>query len=296
MAQEVREDQDLVGSRMAQELITDTSDAGAAAPEPLCWICDKNKADSGEHKTKRSDLLAVLGTPTQSEPFYYHDLHKANRPVGSLDAKILKSPVRICAYCNSTRTQPHDRAWETMSDRLRSRRLAVGQFVRCNRIFGYCTKREMLNVHLFFLKLFGCMIAEAKANGHDVPIPLEPFSDAIMTGRPHAEVHLEFGKHDGIVGRSDLHCWMVDPGKSVLAAWLYELDTIAMSVIYAQAGRFEQRRPVWHPRSRSNTKRFRIADFIYSKRDEAELADSADGGHQIAAGQGLGPAKADAAG
>lgn len=249
-------------------------DAAAAAAEPLCWICNTNKADSGEHKTKRSDLLAVLGTPTQSEPFYYHDLHKANRAVGSLDAKILKSPVRICAHCNNTRTQPHDRAWERMSDRLRSRRLAVGQWVRCSRIFGYCTRREMLNVHLFFLKLTGCMIAEAKANGYDVPIPLEPFSDAIMSSRQHTEIYLEFGRHDGIVGRSDLHCWTVDPGKGILAAWLYELDMIVVSVIYVQAGRFEQRRPLWQPRSRGNTKRFRIADFMYSKRDKAELVGS----------------------
>jgi hypothetical protein len=93
--------------------------APAAAADPLCWICKQNKADSGEHKTKRSDLKAVLGPPTQEEPFFYHDLHKANRPVGSLDAKILKSPVRFCAYCNNTRTQPHDLAWEVMSDRLR---------------------------------------------------------------------------------------------------------------------------------------------------------------------------------
>jgi hypothetical protein len=27
----------------------------------LCWICNRNEANSGEHKTKRSDLLAVLG-------------------------------------------------------------------------------------------------------------------------------------------------------------------------------------------------------------------------------------------
>jgi hypothetical protein len=147
--------------------VANAAAAPVAAAEPLCWICKTNKADSGEHKTKRSDLLSVLGKPTQAEPFYYHDLHKANRPVGSLDAKILKSPVRICAYCNNTRTQPHDRAWERMSDRLRSRRLAVGHSVRCNRIFGYLTKREMLNVHLFFVKLFGCMLAEAKANGFD---------------------------------------------------------------------------------------------------------------------------------
>src|SRR5271167_3034428 len=85
------------------------TDASTRAPDPaplLCWICNRNEANSGEHKTKRSDLLAVLGKPTQETPFYFHDLEKPNRPVKSLDAKILKSPVRICAHCNSTRTQP----------------------------------------------------------------------------------------------------------------------------------------------------------------------------------------------
>jgi hypothetical protein len=196
-----------------------------AASAPLCWICKTNVADSGEHKTKRSDLLAVLGPPTQAEPFYYHDLHKANRPVGSLDAKILKSPVRICAYCNNTRTQPHDRAWEQMSDCLRSRQLKVGQWIRANSIFQHFTKHEMTNVHLYFVKLFGCMIAEAKANGYNVPIDIERFSQAIMSGLPHPEVHLQFGRHDGIIGRSNLHCWKTNPRESILAAWLYELLT-----------------------------------------------------------------------
>jgi hypothetical protein len=245
----------------------------AAVAQALCWICKEKPADSGEHKTKRSDLLAVLGNPSQKEPFFYHDLQKANRPVGSLDAKILKSPVRICTHCNSTRTQPHDRAWESMSDRLRWRRLTVGRWVRCNRVFRHFTKREMLNVHLYFVKLFGCMIAEAKANGYDLPIDLDAFSTAIMSGRPHAEVHLQFGQHDGIIGRSNLHCWTSDPGKSVLAAWLYELDTIAVSVLYAQAGKFRDRRDLWHPHSRTSAKRFLIADFVYSKRSEAELSD-----------------------
>jgi hypothetical protein len=244
--------------------------AVAAVAQPLCWICKEKPADSGEHKTKRSDLLAVLGRPTQEEPFYYHDLHKANRPVGSLDARILKSPVRICAFCNSTRTQPHDRAWERMSDRLRSRRLKVGRLVRANRIFAHFTKREMLNVHLFFVKLFGCMLAEAKANGFDLPVDIDPFSSAIMSGRPHPEVHLQFGRHDGIIGRSNLHCWKSDPHESVLAAWLYELDAIAVSVVFAQAGRFEHRRDLWHPHSRTSSKRFQIADFMYSKRAAGE--------------------------
>src|SRR5262249_51284936 len=149
-----------------------------------------NEANSGEHKTKRSDLAAVLGEPTQEQPFYYHDLERQNRSVKSLDAKILKAPIRICKECNTSRTQPHDRAWEHMSDRLRGRQLKVGKWVRANRIFLYDTGRWMTNVHLYFLKLFGCMLCEAKANGYDLPIDIAPFSQAIMSGRVHAEVHL----------------------------------------------------------------------------------------------------------
>lgn len=229
----------------------------------LCWICNKNAANSGEHKTKRSDLFAVLGKPTQEAPFFYSDLKKANRPVKSLNADILKSPVRICAQCNTTRTQPHDRAWERMSAALRARPLKVGLWVRANSIFPHYTRVEMTNVQLFFVKLFGCMLCEAKAEGHDVPIDIAPFSLAIMSGQPHAEVYLQFGKHDGSVGRTNLKGWTTERG-SVLVGWLYELKTIAVSVMFAQAGRWQPSPNTWHPLDGS--KRFRIVDFQYMKR------------------------------
>jgi len=112
--------------------------------------------------------------------------------------------------------------------------------------------------HLFFLKLFGCMICEAEANGHKLPIDIAPFSKAIMSSRPHPEVHLQFGKCDGTIGRSNLHCWTTQGG-SVLAGWLYELDTIAVSVLFAQGGRWERRSDLWHPFTGSN--RFQIVGF-----------------------------------
>jgi hypothetical protein len=173
--------------------MTDHSITAAPKTSDLCWIRGFNEANSGEHKTKRSDLLAVLGSPTQEQPFFYNDLERRNKPVGSLDAKILKAPIRICTECNTTRTQPHDKAWERLSDRLRARRLRVGQWVRANSIFPHYTRREMTNVHLYFLKLFGCMICEAKSNRYDVPIDIAPFSRSIMSGRSHPEVHLQFG-------------------------------------------------------------------------------------------------------
>jgi L-alanine-DL-glutamate epimerase-like enolase superfamily enzyme len=58
--------------------------------------------------------------------------------------------------------------------------------------------------------------------------------------------------------------------------------------VLAAVDRFEHRRDLWHPHSRTSSKRFQIADFMYSKRDEAELAGSADGGQSPAA-SGSGP-------
>jgi hypothetical protein len=156
-----------------------------------------------------------------------------------------------------------------MSDQLRSRRLVIGQSVRANGLFHHDTRRQMINVHLFFLKLFGCMLCEAKASGYDVPIDIMPFSEAIMTSRPHSEVHLQFGKCDGTVGRSNLHCWETEHG-CVLAGWLYQLDSIAVSVLFAQAGLWEHRPDLWHPQSHTSSKRFQIADFMYARRVDAD--------------------------
>lgn len=243
----------------------------------LCWICNANVANSGEHKTKRSDLLAVLGKPSQEKPFYYHDLEFPNRPVKSLDAKMLKSPIRICGECNSDRTQPHDLAWEQMSDWLRNRhpRLKVGAFVRGNKIFRHHTRKQMINVQLYFVKLFGCMLCEAEANGKKLPVDIAPFSKAILSGCAHREVYLQIGKCDGAIGRSNLHCWVTEQG-SVFVAWLYELDTIAVSVLFKQRDRWGPSPDEWHPINGSN--RFRIADFQYRKRfsNEAFLAEALD--------------------
>lgn len=157
-----------------------------------------------------------------------------------------------------------------MSADLRGRDLIVGRWVRANRIFHYDTKREMIDVQLYFVKLFGCMIAEAKANGFEVPIVLASFSEAIMGGYPHPEVHLQFGKGNGTVGRSNLHVWKTEQG-CVGGGWLYQLGCIAVSVLFVQSGCWERRDDTWHPHSHTSSKRFLTADFNYpdKKTDEA---------------------------
>lgn len=117
----------------------------------------------------------------------------------------------------------------------------------------------------FLFEAVWVLICEAKANGYEVPIDIVPFSQAIMSSHAHPEVHLQFGKHDGTVGRSNLHCWKTQNG-SVLGGWLYELDSIAVSVLFVQAKRFEHRADLWDPKSHTSSKRFQIADFMYSRR------------------------------
>ena len=227
-----------------------------------CWICG-DAATTGEHKTKRSDLRAVFGNPTQGEPLYYHDGSAKNRRVGSLDARILKSPSRICQNCNNARTQPHDRAWEKLSNALRTRRPPVvpGANVRANKIFCCDTAREMRNVHLYFVKLFGCHIASSNIN-----IDIKGFSQAILSERAHPNVYLKFGiDRAGRTGSSDV--WTSVPssdGSISFATWYYWIDRLGVNVMFAKEG---QKRlgllQAWHPRSGSN--KLAIADFQFEE-------------------------------
>jgi hypothetical protein len=81
--------------------------------------------------------------------------------------EILKAPIRICTECNIARTQPHDRAWEYMSEWLRERKppLQVGGLVRGNRNFPHNTREEMKNVQLYFLKPLVACFAKRKPTG-----------------------------------------------------------------------------------------------------------------------------------
>src|SRR5258708_1281489 len=123
---------------------------------PTCWVCGA-PATTGEHRTKKSDARAVFGRIVPDKPIMLHNSKGKNIPVRSLDAKPLKSPRSLCADCNNRRTQPHDRAWERLSAALRKRipSMTAGQSLRANNVFPYQTSREMKNVHLYFVKLFG---------------------------------------------------------------------------------------------------------------------------------------------
>ena len=213
-----------------------------------CWICGDEGADTREHRTKASDLRSVFGVPTQGDPLYLHTAQRRNIKVGSLKADVLKFKHRICLSCNSARTQPHDRAWELLSAALRSRNLSIspGQTLRFNRIFPHDTRREMCNVHLYFVKVFGCQIADG-----DIPIDIAPFARAILEEKPHPNLYLSFGRMaalpTSIAGASDVHAELLN-GQVAFTSWFYQIDDLSVNVMFAVPG--EQRQGLanaWHP-------------------------------------------------
>jgi hypothetical protein len=223
----------------------------------LCWICGA-LASTGEHLSKRSDLRSLFGTPSQSDPIYFHTAKRRNKRVGSLDAKILKSSSRLCNRCNSARTQKHDRAWQHFSETLRAREYLLNYpYIRANAIFPYATRRAMLNLHLYWLKILGCAVMEG-----GIAIDIEPIANCILNERAHPNVHLAFGwMHLPVwmAGASDVKVAMLDQKCAYLTRF-HNVGNLAINLIYAIKG--EKRQGLtraWHPYL--GAKRLKLTDF-----------------------------------
>ena len=223
-----------------------------AVAAPQCWICGGGSAETREHRVKASDLRSLFGKPSQAGPLQFHTAKRQNIRVGSLKADVLKFGHRICIQCNTARTQPHDQAWAVLSETLRSRRprIAVGDVIKPNRVFPYGTKQAMRNVHLYFIKAFGCQIVESS-----LPIDIAPFSRAILDSRPHSRIHLAFGPTPKQVGEplaaggSDVQVAMLQ-GVCAFATWFYEVGPLSVNVMYTIEGEDRQGLAnAWHPRN-----------------------------------------------
>jgi len=120
-----------------------------------CWICG-DTANTGEHRVKASDLKAYFGHVSQQKPIYTHTDQKKNIPIKSIKASRLKSGGRICNKCNSSLTQPYDKAWERLSQYLQAnwQKLQKAQQINLTKVFPGAVRRSLLGIHLFFVKIF----------------------------------------------------------------------------------------------------------------------------------------------
>lgn len=199
---------------------------------------------------KKTDLVEIFGKPKPKKPLFLHNATKTNHIVQGLNADALKLKTRLCAKCNNERSQPYDRAWETFSRFVRNRRPPVvpGAFVRADRIFAVDSNKELRNVQLYFVKLFGCFIHENK-----IPIDLGPFAKALLEKQYHRDVFIRLGcmpREDRSVGVAGLSTAKDNrTGEVSCAQWFYELDRFAVNVIYAVDHDFwDVTVDAWHPR------------------------------------------------
>jgi hypothetical protein len=198
---------------------------------------------------KASDLRSVFGKVTQHAPIYRHAGEARNQVVKGINTEAMRFAPSLCSNCNNARTQPHDRAWETLSDTLRTMtpRPMRGELLPAEQIFGATVGASMLNVHLYFVKLLGCYAIE-----YGVPLPISSFAVAILGGYAHPNVYLTFVDVRSNEGKNQVHVGNVQAinanSQTVGATWFYIVGTLGVLVTYSERGRpGSSKKPVWHP-------------------------------------------------
>jgi hypothetical protein len=105
----------------------------------------------------------------------------------------------------------------------------------------------MLDVHLFFVKMFGCIIAE-----HNIPINLAEFSNALLRREAHPNLWLGFG----VLKRWNKNKAIITPIKALnanesieFANWHYMLRKVFVDIVFSQHRKYLQvANDAWHPK------------------------------------------------
>lgn len=200
-----------------------------------CWICGE-PATTGEHIPKASALRDLFGVVTQDRPLYYSADRVRNKRLQSIDSSRLKLKT-LCAECNSNKTQPMDRAWDRLMNYLEvnTNQLSTNSRIRRYRLFPYHSREQMLQLHLYFVKLFGCVISAMSA-----PLNIGSFAEAINRRHAHPNVYVGLGKRSWLpelkfAGPSDLHCDL-DGANCVFSVWSLDVGAWQFQIMYAADG------------------------------------------------------------
>lgn len=223
-----------------------------------CWICG-SEATTGEHLPKASTMRDMFGEVTQQKPIYHSSAHRKNKPMQSINSRLVKLRV-LCASCNSSKTQPFDRAWDAFWAYLNENGpvFVTGSVIRFYRVFGYFARREMLNLHLYAVKLFGCVAAEFA-----IPLDLAGMANAVTRKEPYSNIYVGLGRRTWLksltfVGPSDVDA-KVDGNRCVSAVWFLTIGEWNFQFIYAVPGqKLDGISDIWNP---IRTRRIRLKEF-----------------------------------
>lgn len=213
-----------------------------------CWICGA-LADSAEHMVKASDIRSQFGRVTNKTPLFRHSSLDRNIMVPGVNTDKLKFKPSLCQHCNNARTQPYDKAWETLAKAVTLAKppLKGGGTLPLVQIFGIQSSDSMLKVHLYFLKLLGCYSVE-----YGIPLPINHFAVCILNETPQPDLYLSFVVYPKLPAKNKIvigHVNALQTGERIVSAnWFYALGNFAVHVAYVEPGRLKLHSyNQWHP-------------------------------------------------
>ncbi len=132
-----------------------------------CWICG-NEGDSGEHRIKKSDLIAFHGKgPYKNDKSLVMIKDGKQIPIQGPNSKYLKYSNSLCSDCNNTATQEFDRAYSTFVNYVNTHEELVlkKRFIDFEEIYGPdLFEIGQRHLYKYFMKSFGCRLVEAGLN------------------------------------------------------------------------------------------------------------------------------------
>ncbi|MFH2135901.1 MAG: hypothetical protein ABII81_12135 [Pseudomonadota bacterium] len=204
---------------------------------------------------KVSDLKALFGHTSLEKPLFRRVDSGPQEKVPGVRSEKLKFRTRLCAYCNNTRTQAHDKSWEALAAYLRARKPLIrpGEVVRTTHAFTNGVRPGLLGVHLYFAKLTGCLVLDG-----GVPLETRSLAEAILQNRPHPNLYLSFlvltsrriQRHAFV---TPVHTITIDGNLSGVQ-WFYFVGRIGVHVTYANALHNRKKHVhLWHPSDSEKT-------------------------------------------
>ncbi len=199
-------------------------------PSRLCWICETNRANSGEHRIKRSDLNRLYPRTSQKQPIYWRQGNRTKAPIGSNSSKKLHFAAKMCAYCNGALTQPYDAAWSALSEHLAAQPTSVRQ-IKLEDVFDTSPSEALVHVQLFFAKQMGCIVVE-----NSIPIDLADTRRALLEAVFHPRLFLRIGFISSKQSRRSAILTPADgaesSGTTEALSWHYLIGCIYVGLVY----------------------------------------------------------------
>ncbi len=202
--------------------------------ERNCWVCG-NKANSREHKIKKSDLKTQYPKVSQRLPLYHRVNGVIKRPIGSTNADAFKYPKSICAICNGALTQPHDGSWEKLSEFMsnHSTEIKNRKTIDLTTVFERDLNINLINIQLFFAKQFGCKIVES-----DFEFDLTEIGKSIRLNKEVQSLYIKLrcsdnGKSESYTANSDIEVKRLKNGALGYIHFFYTFGAFTVDILHS---------------------------------------------------------------